>query len=129
MNSQSISKMLLILEIKDKFKVKCELKRHLSPALVGKIYRVLPLNGNSHIIVNKAIYMETSIELGLGKTKREFKKGDIAYLPIGHAICFFYTDTNVGKDMTYIGRIIGESKQLKHVTAGDEIRLYEETGL
>jgi hypothetical protein len=129
MNNQSISKMLLILEIKDKFKVKCELKRHLSPALIGKIYRDLPLNGNSHIIANKAIYIETSIESGLGKTKREFKKGDITYLAVGHAICFFYTDTNVSKDMTYIGRIIDEPEQLKHVTAGDEIRFYEATGL
>ena len=31
--------------------------------------------------------------------------------------------------MTYIGRTIDEPEQLKRVTAGDEIRFYEATGL
>ena len=128
MNNQSISKMLLILEIKDKFKVKCELKRHLSPALVGKIYRALPLNGNSHIIANKAIYIETSIESGLGKTKREFKKGDITYLAVGHAICFFYSDSKTQKEMSPIGRVLDDPNLLKNVESGDEIILYCDTG-
>ena len=50
----SVSNLSLILDVKGKFKLKCNLKRHLAPALVGKINRSLPLNGHSHILEKSA---------------------------------------------------------------------------
>ena len=76
MSGTSVSKLSLILEIKGKFKIRCELKRHLAPTLVGKINRSLPLSGNSHSIEKNAVYFQTSVEAGLQRTRREFKKGD-----------------------------------------------------
>ena len=128
MNNNSVSKLLLVLEVKDKLKLNCELKRHLSPALVGKISRSLPLIGNSHIIKNSAVYFETSVDAGIKRTTREFRRGDIAFLPVGHAICFFHTDSTTHKDMSIIGKIIGEIKLLENVESGDEIKFYCETG-
>ena len=46
LSSDSVSKISLILDVKGKFKIKCILKRHLAPALVGKISRSLPLSGH-----------------------------------------------------------------------------------
>ena len=128
MSDNSVSKLLLVLEVKDKFKINCELKRHLSPTLVGKINRSLPLIGNSHIIKNSAVYFETSVDAGLQRTKRDFKQGDIAFLSVGHAICFFYTDSITHKDMSIIGKIADDVKLLETVESGDEIKLYCEIG-
>ena len=128
MNDNSVSKLLLVLEVKDKFKINCELKRHLSPTLVGKINRSLPLIGNSHIMKKSAVYFETSVDAGIQRPKREFKEGDIAFLSAGHAICFFHTDSTTHKDMSIIGKIIGEVKLLENVAPGDEIKFYRDSG-
>ena len=128
MNSSSVSKILLVLEIKNKFKIDIELKRHLAPTLVGKIIRSLPLCGTSHSFEKRCVYFETSIDAGLERARREFKKGDIAFLSVGHALCFFHTDSKVSKEMAPIGKIIGESGLLETVESGDEITLYCETG-
>ena len=82
MSSSSVSKLSLVLEIKGKFKIKCDLKRHLAPTLVGMINRSLPLQGNVHVLDKNCIYFETSVDAGLQRTRREFKKGDIVRMEI-----------------------------------------------
>jgi hypothetical protein len=124
----SVSKILLVLDVKDKFKINCVLKRHLVPTLVGKISRSLPLGGNAHILGKSGIYFETSVEAGLQRARKEFKKGDIAFLSVGHAICFFYSDSKTQKEMSLIGRITDDPERLETIESGDEILLYAETG-
>jgi len=104
------------------------LKRHLVPTLVGKISRSLPLGGNAHILGKSGIYFETSVDAGLQRTRKEFKKGDIAFLSVGHAICFFYSDSKTQKEMSLIGRITDDPEILETIESGDEILLYAETG-
>jgi len=45
----SVSKKQLILEIQEKAKIPCDLKRHLSPRTVGTIMRSIPLEGHAHL--------------------------------------------------------------------------------
>ena len=108
----SVSKSLVMLEIPGKFKIKCELKRHLSPSLVGTINRSLPVSGTIHMLGTSGVYVESHIEAGGERTRKEFKKGDIAFLSVGHAFCFFHKDTKVGKDLTPIGKILDDSQEL-----------------
>ena len=119
---------MLQLDVKGKFKIKFELKRHLSPTTVGKIERSLPLSGRAHKLGNIAIYFEAPFESGIERPKRELNEGDITLLPVGNAICFFYAAGKVGKDMCLIGKLIDNAEQLKNITAGDEIAIYYETG-
>jgi len=128
LSNDSVSKISLILDVKGKFKIKCVLKRHLAPALVGKINRSLPLSGHSHILEKSGVYFETSVEAGLQRTRREFKKGDIAFLSVGHAVCFFYADSKIQKEMSPIGKIIDDPELLKSVQSGDDVRFYCDTG-
>ena len=128
LSSDSVSKISLILDVKGKFKIKCVLKRHLAPTLVGKINRSLPLSGHSHILEKSGVYFETSVEAGLQRTRREFKKGDIAFLSVGHAVCFFYADSKIQKEMSPIGKIIDDPELLKSVQSGDDVRFYCDTG-
>jgi len=126
-DSGSVSKSLVTLEIPGKFKIKCELKRHLSPSLVGTINRSLPVSGTIHILGTSGVYVESHIESGGERTRKEFKKGDIAFLSVGHAFCFFYKDTKVGKDLTPIGKILDDPQKLLKAESGDEVSIYSDT--
>ncbi len=128
MSVDSVSKLLLVLEVKGKFKINCVLKRHLVPTLVGKISRSLPLEGHAHILGKTGVYFETPVDAGLQRTRKEFKKGDIAFLSVGHAICFFHSDSKVQKEMSPIGKIVDNLELLENIESGDEVMLYAETG-
>ena len=120
----SVSKSFVTVEIAGKFKIKCELKRHLSPSLVGTINRSLPASGTIHTLGNSGVYFESHIESGGERTRKEFKKGDIAFLSVGHAFCFFYKDTKVGKDLTPIGKMLDDPRELLKAESGDEVSIY-----
>lgn len=128
MESGSVSKINLILEIRGKEKLDCELKRHLSPRTVGIIIRALPLEGNAHFLGKNIVYLETPIESGLERPRREFKKGDIAFMPANGSICFFLDDKDEVKTMTPIGKINSQIDSLKNIKSGDVLALYPETG-
>ena len=120
----AVSKSVVTLEIPGKFKIKCELKRHLSPSLVGTINRSLPVSGTIHMLGTSGVYVDSHIESGGERTRKEFKKGDIAFLSVGHAFCFFHKDTKVGKDLTPIGKILDDSQELLKAESGDEVSIY-----
>ncbi len=128
MSYGSVSKISLILEIKGKSKITCELKRHLSPKTVGTIIRSMPLEGNAHLFGNSITYLETPTVSGNEKARSKFKKGDIAFLPSGGSICFFLRDSEPGKKMTLLGKITSNVDVLKEVKAGDVFSLYTDTG-
>ena len=128
MDGRSVSKSHVILEIIGKFKIKCELKRHLSPSLVGMINRSLPVTGTIHLLGTSGVYVESHIESGGERTRRDFKKGDIAFLSVGHAFCFFYKNTKVGKDLIPIGNILDDVDELLNAESGDEVSIYCDTG-
>jgi len=128
MESDSVSRIKLILEIKNKTKLTCELKRHLSPRTVGIISRLLPLEGNAHLLGKNIAYLETTIESGIDRPRKDFKKGDIAFLPANGSICFFIEDISEAKTMTPIGKIVSQVDELKNIKPGDVFALYQETG-
>jgi len=128
MESDSVSRIKLILEIKNKTKLTCELKRHLSPRTVGIISRLLPLEGNAHLLGKNIAYLETIIESGIDRPRKDFKKGDIAFLPANGSICFFIENVSEAKTMTPIGKIVSQVDELKNIKPGDVFTLYQETG-
>lgn len=128
MNSGSVSKINLILEIKGKSKITCELKRHLSPKTVGILSRSLPLDGNAHLLGKSIIYFETPIDSGIERARTSFKKGDVAFLPSGGSICFFAGNSEPGKKMTPLGKITSNVEALYEIKSGDVLSLYADMG-
>ena len=128
MSSGSVSKINLILEIRGKSKITCELKRHLSPKTVGILFRSLPLEGNAHLLGKSIVYLETPINSGIERARSVFKKGDIAFLPAGGSICFFIVDSEPGKKMTLLGKITSNVDALTEVKSGDVFSLYADKG-
>ena len=128
MSAGSVSSSQLIVEIKGKTKMTCELKRHLSPKTVGSILRSMPLEGNAHFIGQNIVYFETGVSSGVERQKKEFKKGDIAFTPAAGSICFFASDVITTKSMTPIGKLLTNVDSLRDVKAGDVIALYQLAG-
>ncbi len=128
MSSTSVSKKQLVLEIKDKAKILCDLKRHLSPRTVGTIMRSLPLEGRAHLMGKNIAYFETSIDSGTERPRKEFKKGDVAFASSSGIICFFIADSVHGKTMTLIGKLAENVDALMDLKPGDVFSLYEDTG-
>ena len=123
MSAGSVSGSQIIIEIKGKSTLTCELKRHLSPKTVGLIIRSLPLEGNAHFLGQNIVYFETLINSGVERQRTEFKKGDIAFSPAGGSICFFLSDVVLSKSMTPIGKITSDTDMLKVVKSGDVFSL------
>jgi hypothetical protein len=127
MTEQSLSRKRLTLEIRGKAKISCDLKRHLSPRTVGTIMRSLPLEGHAHLLGKSISYFETHVDGGIERSRSEFKKGDVAFLPSTGSICFFLNDAVFTKTMTPIGKLNGDIDVLKDVKSGDVFCIYEET--
>ena len=128
MQSGTVSRVDVILEINGAERISCQLKRHLSPMTVGLITRMLPLNGNAHHMGQSVVYFETRINSGIERKRTDFKKGDIAFMPYEGSICFFFADSSNVKPMSLIGKIVDKIDVLKEIKSSDIISLYSETG-
>jgi len=123
MCSGTVSKIDIILEVNGRERIKCQLKRHLSPMTVGLITRMLPLEGNAHQMGRSIMYFETEINSGIERKRTDFKKGDIAFLPTEGSICFYIDDISDGKPMTIIGKIIDDVEKLSGIKSSDILSL------
>lgn len=119
MSAGSVSRLEIVVEIKGKSQLKCDLKRHLAPVTVGNIIRSLPLEGNAHIMNNSFAYMETKLNVGGERQRKEFKKGDVAFMTANGSVCFFLNNTESSKTMTPIGTITSNIEALNDVKPGD----------
>ena len=123
MCSGTVSKIDVVLEVNGRERIKCQLKRHLSPMTVGLITRMLPLEGNAHHMGRSIMYFETGINSGIERKRTDFKKGDIAFLPTEGSICFYMDDISDGKPMTIIGKIIDGVDKLGETKSSDVLSL------
>ena len=121
--SGTVSKIDVILEVNGRERIKCQLKRHLSPMTVGLITRMLPLEGNVHQMGRSIMYFETGINSGIERKRTDFKKGDITFLPTEGSICFYMDNISDGKPMTIIGKIIDNIEKLSGIKSGDVLSL------
>ena len=122
MDPGTVSRFDVILKINDSDCISCQLKRHLSPITVGLIMRMLPLSGNVHRIGKSIVYFQTNVNSGIERKKTNFKRGDIAFLPVEGSMCFYINDVYDGKPMTPIGKI-HEIEKLNTVIPSDILSL------
>ena len=122
MDPGTVSRFDVILKINGSDYISCQLKRHLSPITVGLIMRMLPLSGNAHRIGKSIVYFETNVNSGIERKKTDFKRGDIAFLPVEGSMCFYINDVYDGKPMTPIGKI-HEIEKLNTVIPSDILSL------
>ncbi len=108
-------------------RVECQLKRHLSPAAVGRVIRALPLSGNAHRLAGApgAIYIEAPVGAGAGRHRTRFAAGEIAFLAAGGGrICFFAEGCDAGAAMSPIGAITAGAGTILDARPGQALRFY-----
>ena len=119
MSAESVSKIDLILSLKEKALLNLELKRHLAPKTVGTIIRSLPVEGNAHMMGSSIAFVDTNLNAGGEKLRNQFKKGDVSFMASNGSICFFLEDVPAAKPMTLIGKVTTNLDSLKEVKPGD----------
>jgi len=101
-----------------------ELTRRKSPLTAESVWRAIPIVGRASVWRNAEIYFPAGLKKGLERATRKVEKGDIAYWPLGDAICTFYGE-NVEpySDVNIIGRILDGLSIFGKVKLGTTITL------
>ena len=93
LSTNSVSEMELKARVPGKGEVTGRLFKHLAPVTLTKIQRAVPLDGHVNMFEKNFAYILTNVVTGEEKSRKEFKKGEIAFMPAGCMICFFLEDT------------------------------------
>jgi hypothetical protein len=101
-----------------------------NPMTKDAIIRALPFEGRANVWGDE-IYFNIPAGVEEENTQQDMEEGDIAFWPIGNAMCFFFGKTPVSdseKPKAYspvnlFARVIGNSKVLKQVKDGDLIKV------
>jgi hypothetical protein len=122
----SVSRIRLTAEVSGKGSAACELVRHLAPITVSALLRGLPVQDRVHRFEDKFIYIETGLVVGAEKSKTQFRRGDLAFLPSNGAVCFVVKDCTT-QAMNLMGRIVENIEALEGAQAGDVIAVKKPT--
>jgi len=116
----SVSRVRLAAEVAGKGSAECELVRHLAPLTTSALLKGLPVQDRVHRLEDKFVYIETGLVIGAEKTRTQFKRGDLAFLPSNGAICFIVKDCTT-QAMNAVGKIVSNIKVIEGAQAGDVI--------
>jgi hypothetical protein len=122
MQAGSVSRVMLVAEVTGKGLAECELVRHLAPLTTSALLKGFPVQDRVHRLEDKFVYIETGLVIGAEKSKTQFRRGDLAFLPSNGAICFVLKDC-MAQPMNIIGRVVNNVEIIENVQAGDVITL------
>jgi hypothetical protein len=97
--------------------------KHLSPVTIAKIVRAVPLYGRVNLFEKNFVYILTEVVAGEEKSRREFKRGEIAFMPAGGMICFFLQDSKSYKPINPLGEVTQGIETLDASRRGDLIEI------
>ena len=114
------------LKVRNRFDLKGELFRNIAPYTVRALMKVGRFEGWA-VFHDHGFMLLTDVRAGLEKAKKEFKKGEIGFLPINGSLWFFTKDVETERPMSPIGHIL-DLERLESVRRGDYLTLIiEET--
>lgn len=123
LSSQSISEMELRARVPGKGTIIGRVYKHLSPVTLGRIQRAVPLDGHVNLFEKNFAYILTNVVSGEEKSRKEFRRGEIAFMPSGSMICFFLQDTRSYKPMNALGEVTEGMNVLESCRRGDTIQI------
>lgn len=97
------------------------LLKHLSPVTLAKLQRAVPITGRINMYESNFVYILTIVVTGEEKARKEFKRGDIAFMPGGCMLCFFLQETRSYKPMNLLGEVTEGLDILESCKRGDAI--------
>ncbi len=115
--------MEMIARVPGKGTVVGNLFKHLSPVTLTKIQREIPITGRVNFFERDFAYILTNVVAGEEKSRKEFHKGQIAFMPSGSSICFFLQDIRSYKPMNPLGEVVQGMEVLESLGRGDSIEI------
>jgi uncharacterized protein len=103
--------------------VTANLFKHLSPVTLSRIVREIPITGHVNFYERNFAYILTNVVSGEEKSRKEFKKGQVAFMPSGSSICFFLEDVHSYKPMNLLGEVTHGMEILESLRRGDSIEI------
>ncbi len=99
-----------------------ELIRHLAPRTVDAIAKKLPIEGRA-ALWKEEVYFEIPVRMGEEKAKSKVERSDIAFWPMGNALCIFYGESQPYSPVNVLGKVTKNLEIFAHVNSGTVIRL------
>lgn len=122
MSEETVSRIPIKLIIENIGEAEGEFIRHLAPRTVEAITRSLPIEGRA-ALWKEEVYFEIPVKMGEEKARPTVKKGQIAYWPMGSALCIFYGATQPYSPVNLIGEITKGLELFEHVKSGTKIKV------
>ena len=122
MSATSVSRIPIKFVIEGVGEAEGELIRHLAPRTAGAILRTLPVEGRA-AIWKEEVYFEIPIKAGEEKAKPTVEKGDLAFWPMGSALCIFYGESQPYGPVNLVGRVTKNLEAFQKVKSGVIIRV------
>lgn len=119
-NPNSVSRIHVVLESREKGKIMVEFVRHISPITFSKIIKALPISGRLHFLDHKLGYVESGLTVGAEKQKSTFQRGDLGFMISNGSICIVLQDAK-GLSMNHIGHCIDDPLLLESMESGEII--------
>ena len=119
-NPNSVSRIQVVLESREKGKIMLEFVRHISPITFSKIIKAMPISGRLHFLDHKLGYVESGLTVGAEKQKSTFQRGDLGFMISNGSICIVLQDTK-GLSMNHIGHCIDDPSLLESMESGEII--------
>ena len=99
-----------------------EFIRHLTPRTVDTIVRALPVEGRA-ALWKEEVYFEIPAKMGEEKAKTKVEKGDLAFWPMGSALCIFYGESQPYSAVNIVGKVTKNLELFAKAKSGSAIRV------
>ena len=122
MSVASVSRIPIKFVIEGVGEAEGELIRHLAPRTAGAISKTLPIEGRA-AIWKEEVYFEIPVKLGEEKARATVEKGDLAFWPMGSALCIFYGESQPYSPVNPVGKVTKNLEAFQKVKSGAIIRV------
>jgi hypothetical protein len=122
MQTDEISRIPIRILLEGSGETQGEFIRFLAPRTVDALLRVLPLQGRV-AIWKEQVYFQVPLKIGPEKATPQAVEGDIAYWPMGNAICIFVGSMQTHGPINHIGKNLSNLEMFRKVQSGTRIRV------
>jgi len=122
MQEPSISRIPVKFVVEGIGETRGQLIRHLSPRTVDAIIKKLPIEGRAALWKDE-VYFEIPVTMGEEKARTTVKKGDLAYWPMGKALCVFFGESQPYSPVNLVGQITENLELFSRAKSGSVIQV------
>ena len=99
-----------------------EFIRFLAPRTVDALLRLLPLGGRV-ALYGEQVYFQVPLRMGPEKGVATVAEGDVAYWPLGGALCLFKSAMQPHGSVSLVGKVTSGLDILNKVKSGTPIKI------